>query len=71
MIWKSDELVAWLQPYDAFLSINLLVESGGGICEVGVYKGGYLITVLKNNPRLNAVAIDPYPGLNSIKETCR
>ena len=69
MIWQSDELVEWLHPYDAFFSMNLLVDSGGGICEVGVYKGGYLITMLRNNPRLNAVAIDPYPGLNSIKET--
>jgi hypothetical protein len=69
VIWESDGLVEWLEPYDAFLSISLPVESGGGICEVGVYKGGYLITMLKNNPRLNAVAIDPYPGLNSIKET--
>ena len=69
MIWQSDELVEWLHPYDAFFSINLLVDSRGGICEVGVYKGGYLITMLRNNPSLNAVAIDPYLGLNSIKET--
>ena len=69
MLWQFGELVEWLDPYDAFFSMNLLVDSGGGICEVGVYKGGYLITMLRNNPRLNAVAIDPYPGLNSIKET--
>lgn len=68
VIWHSDELVEWLHPYDAFFSINLLVDTGGGICEVGVYKGGYLISILRNNPKLNAVAIDPYPGLISIKE---
>lgn len=59
----------WLHPYDVFFSNNLLVNSGGGICEVGTYKGGYLITMLNNNPGINAVAIDPYPGLNSTKET--
>lgn len=69
MIFELGEMVEWLHPYDAFFSMNLLVDSGGGICEVGVYKGGYLITMLKNIPRINAVAIDPYPGLNSIKET--
>ena len=34
MIWESDELVEWLNPYDAFFSLNLLVESGGGFAKL-------------------------------------
>ena len=67
MNWYSKELSEWLSPYDAYFSVNLLVNSGGGICEIGVYKGGYLVTILRNISGLSALAIDPFPGLDSIK----
>jgi len=69
MQWESSDLVEWLHPYDAFFTTNLLVDSGGGICEIGVYKGGFLVNMLRNNPGLNALAIDPFPGLHTIKDT--
>lgn len=58
---------AWLHPIDAFLSINLIQEPEGKFCEVGVYRGGYSITLLNNLKKLQCVAIDPYPGLDDIK----
>lgn len=68
MKWYSKEISEWLNPYDAYFSINLLVNTGDGVCEIGVYKGGYLITILKNISGLNALAIDPFPGLDFIKK---
>ena len=59
---------AWLHPFDAFLSINLIQEPEGKFCEVGVYRGGYLITLLNTLKKLQCVAIDPYPGANDIKK---
>jgi hypothetical protein len=40
----------------------------GGICEIGVYKGGFLIALLKNLLKLNAVGIDPYPQQDDIRK---
>ena len=68
MIWISDESSIWLDPYDAFLSTNLLVDTGGGICEIGVYKGGFLVALMRNLPKLNALGIDPYPEQDDIRE---
>lgn len=53
-----------MMPSSQLISLSI----PGGICEVGVYKGGYLITILNNNLSVNSVAIDPYPGLNSINK---
>jgi len=68
MFYKSDETTKWLDPFDAFFSVNLLIANGDGVCEVGVYKGGFLITVLRNHPKLNALGIDPYPQQSEIRE---
>jgi len=45
----------------------LLFNFGGGVCEVGVYKDGYLIATLKNTSSFNALALDPFSSLDSIK----
>jgi hypothetical protein len=68
MIWKKDESVIWLDPFDAFFSINLLPSPQGEICEIGVYKGGFLMALLENLPQLTAVAIDPYPNSDEIRD---
>lgn len=57
----------WVDPFDIFLSTKLLSQAESNICEIGVYKGGYLISVLMNLPKSKALAIDPFPGLEEIK----
>lgn len=68
MKWELDLNTDWLHPFDAFFSINLLSESSKSICEIGVFKGAYVITVLTNRPDLKATAIDPCRELESIKK---
>ena len=67
MKWLLDLKTDWLHPFDAFFSINLLSESSKSICEIGVFKGAYVVTVLTNRPDLKATAIDPYRELQYIK----
>lgn len=40
--WKRDENVMFLDPLDAFLSMRLIKNPEGNLCEIGVYKGGFL-----------------------------
>ena len=70
MNWVEDERVLWLDPLDAFLAISLLKGSKiGEISEIGVYKGGWLLTLLRNLPHWKALGVDPYPNLPEIKKT--
>jgi hypothetical protein len=66
--YSLDNLRKWLDPIDAFLAIELLKNETSEICEIGVYEGGFIITLLQNLPGLKVLAIDPYPGLNHIKQ---
>ncbi|HCP72461.1 MAG TPA: hypothetical protein DIT91_03390 [Actinobacteria bacterium] len=65
--WKRDENVLFLDPLDAFLSIRLIKNPHGNLCEIGVYKGGFIMTLLENLPNVNAIAIDPYPNSEEIR----
>jgi len=67
MKWKRDENVIFLDPLDAFLSMRLINNPQGNLCEIGVYKGGFIMALLENLPNLNAIAIDPYPNSEEIK----
>ena len=66
--WKKDENVIWLDPLDAFLSMQLIKNPLGFLCEIGVYKGGFLMSLLENLPDLKAIAIDPYPNSEEIRD---
>jgi hypothetical protein len=68
MYYVDNSDTVCLDPFDIFLSTNLLSEAESNICEIGVYKGGYLISVLMNRPKSIALAIDPFPGLEEIKD---
>jgi hypothetical protein len=68
MKWELNLNTDWLHPFDAYFSINLLPESSKSICEIGVFKGAYVITVLTNRPDLKATVIDPYRELEFIKK---
>jgi predicted O-methyltransferase YrrM len=65
--WKRDENVMFLDPLDAFLSMRLIKNPEGNLCEIGVYKGGFIMALLENLPNLNAIAIDPYPNSEEIR----
>ena len=65
--WKRDENVIFLDPLDAFLSMRLIKNSQGTLCEIGVYKGGFIMALLENLPNLNAIAVDPYPNSEEIR----
>ncbi len=67
MKWTNDENAIWLDPLDAFLSINLIPNPAGKICEIGVFKGAFLMSLLENHPKLRGLAIDPYPDSEEIK----
>ncbi len=67
MIWETDENTIWLDPFDAFFSINLIPAPQKSVCEIGVYKGGFLMVLLENLPHLQALAVDPYPNSENIK----
>lgn len=57
-------------PVDAYLTIALLrqMNSTLPILEVGVFTGGFIICHLRNDALLNAVGIDPFPGLDDFKK---
>lgn len=70
MNWIEDERVLWLDPLDAFLAISLIKDRNiGEISEIGVFKGGWLLTLLRNLPNWRALGVDPYPNLEEIKKT--
>ena len=67
MKWIRDSNVIFLDPLDAFLSMRLINNPQGNFCEIGVYKGGFILAMLENLPNLNAIAIDPYPNSEEIR----
>ena len=49
ILWKWDDSVVWVNPLDAFLAIELSKHIYKGLfCEIGVFKGGFLLTILRN-----------------------
>lgn len=57
-------------PLDAYLTISLLKEMNSNlpILEVGVFTGGFIICHLRNNEKLFAVGVDPFPGLEKFRD---
>ena len=60
--WKYDETVVFLTIRDAWLCRHLYQLTGSrSFMEIGVYKGGWTLFMLRNNLDSQAVGIDPYP----------
>jgi hypothetical protein len=53
---------------DGYIATEL-ANSFSAALEIGVYKGGFLLTLVKNNPSLLTIGIDPYPNLLKIRES--
>ncbi len=66
--WIGGEVSDYLDPYDAFLSQKLVLGEPTFVCEIGVYKGGWLVNFLTNFKDVSILAIDPYPNLQDVKE---
>lgn len=60
------ERIIWLNLLDALIACSA-VKPKDFVMEIGVYKGGWALTVLINEPTVFVVGIDPYPGLNEVK----
>ena len=56
----------WLPLLDAFVCTKLL-EEHSKILEIGVHRGGWLITLVENYADTFAIGIDPYPNNDSLK----
>lgn len=66
--YNYNERTAMLPLLDAYLAVSF-GEKLRTALQVGVYKGGWLFTLIDNNPNIFIVGIDPYPNLEVIKET--
>jgi hypothetical protein len=67
---EDHEIYEWLSPRDAYISASLLTLNGSApqnVCEIGSWKGGFVVAVLTNTLNVRMVSIDPYPGLKKIK----
>ncbi len=61
-LWVWDESTEFLQPRDAYVCSRLINEfQEPNLLEIGVWKGGWIFCMLRNNPSAQAVGIDPYP----------
>ena len=65
--YNFNERTAMLPLLDAYLAMSF-AEKFRTALEVGVYKGGWLFTLIDNNLNIFIVGIDPYPNLEVIKE---
>jgi hypothetical protein len=65
--WNQHDSNVWLDPLDAFLC-TYLPSSPVNIFEIGVYKGGWCFNMLENLKSCSYVGIDPYPGLESVRQ---
>ncbi|NQU36433.1 MAG: class I SAM-dependent methyltransferase [Actinobacteria bacterium] len=72
--WKTDDTTEWLTAADFLISMyaaELSKEETGTlrILETGVWKGGWLISMVANTEPTRAIGIDPYPGgATSVRE---
>jgi hypothetical protein len=59
-VW--DDSTEFLQPRDAYICSSLVNGiSAPSLLEIGVWKGGWIFSMLRNHPDALAVGIDPYP----------
>ncbi|CAN5162430.1 hypothetical protein BH09ACT5_BH09ACT5_24230 [soil metagenome] len=65
-LWPHDDSVEWLAPVDFVLSLAVVEAVAQTrpprVLEVGVWKGGWSLTLAVNCPSAVFTGIDPYPG---------
>lgn len=65
--WKNEDQNQWLNLEDAIIAHNL-VPSYAKCLEIGTWKGGWILSLLENDTTRSGVCVDPYPGLEYIRE---
>ena len=68
--WKNSQATEFLSVVDAFIALELYKEirsEKSQICEIGVWRGGWIQSLCANQVMDNIIGIDPYPGLPDIK----
>jgi len=66
--WTYDETVVFLSILDAWICKHLFQFTGSrSFMEIGVYKGGWTLFMLRNSLDSQAFGIDPYPNLQHIR----
>jgi hypothetical protein len=66
--FKFNERTVMLPVLDGYLATEF-AKTFSTALEIGVYKGGWLLTLTSNNPKILTIGIDPYPNLETIKES--
>lgn len=66
-VWNDEDHYQWLNLEDAIFAHNL-VPTGAVCLEIGVWKGGWILSLLTNEKSRSAVCVDPYPNLEYIKD---
>jgi len=62
-----NDTTKWLYIEDAYLASQFAKKFKKAL-EIGVYKGGWLISVKENNQHLEITGIDPYPNMIEIRK---
>jgi hypothetical protein len=66
--FKFNERTDMLPVLDGYLATEF-AKTFSTALEIGVYKGGWLLTLASNNSKIQMIGIDPYPNLKTIKES--
>lgn len=68
--WNKSQATEFLSVVDAYIAYGLYKEinrENPQICEIGVWRGGWINSLCINQVDDRIVGIDPYPGLEEIK----
>jgi hypothetical protein len=68
--WNKSQATEFLSAVDAYIAIRLFKEierKDPQICEIGVWRGGWIKSLCINQVTDKIIGIDPYPGLLEIK----
>jgi hypothetical protein len=66
-IFEYSKLNEWLPLLDAFVCKEL-AQDYSRILEIGVHRGGWLITLAENNLGTTGIGVDPYPNNDSLRD---
>jgi hypothetical protein len=69
--WKKSQATEFLSVVDAYIAFGLYTEisrENPQICEIGVWRGGWINSLCVNQVAGRIIGIDPYPGLEEIKK---
>jgi len=66
--FNFNERTAMLPVLDAYLATQFAKNFTAAL-EIGVYKGGWLLTLIDNNSSIITIGIDPYPNLEIIRKS--